>query len=180
MVTYHPPLNLLHRWPCTPHLHPAQLVAGARDTVAGGTRRGMRVALLHLGNGAASVPSSILGAFSRPVPPPSSDDRRKDVRARAADAGFGTARRRRKATYTEHADGCKGAVWGLETRSFQPTRPIVQGFLAFDDSEWCLQPHQGLCVAGQDRQTGCPPALRSQKAAAAASSCDNVAIYRII
>ena len=37
----------------------------------------------------------------------------------------------------------------------------------------------GLCVAGQDRQTGCPPALRSHKAAAAASSCDNVAIYRI-
>ena len=35
------------------------------------------------------------------------------------------------------------------------TRPIVQGFLAFDDSEWCLQPHQGLCVAGQDRVTDC-------------------------
>ena len=37
MVTYHPPLNLLRRWPCTPQLHPAQLVAGAQDTVAGGT-----------------------------------------------------------------------------------------------------------------------------------------------
>ena len=38
MVTNHSPLTLLRRWPCTPHSHPAQLVAGARDTVAGGTR----------------------------------------------------------------------------------------------------------------------------------------------
>ena len=28
MVTYHSPLTLLRRWPCTPHLHPARLVAG--------------------------------------------------------------------------------------------------------------------------------------------------------
>ena len=94
MVTYHSPLTLLRRWPCTPHSHPAQLVAGARDIVAGGTRRGTRVAAAPLsGNGAAySVPSSILGAFSGPVPPPSTDDRRKDVRARAAAAASGTAR----------------------------------------------------------------------------------------
>ena len=105
----------------------------------------------------------------------------KDVRVRAADAGVirSTARRRRKATRGA-LRWLQGCIRGLETLNFQPTRPIVQGFLAFDDSEWCLQPHQGLCVAGQDRQTGCPPALRSQKAAAAASSCDNVAIYRII
>ena len=71
-------------------------------------------------------------------------------------------------------------ITGLGTRSFQPTRPSVQGFSAFDDSEWCLQPHQGFGVAGKDRRTGCPPALRSQKAAVAASSCDTVVIYRII
>ena len=65
-------------------------------------------------------------------------------------------------------------ITGLGTRSFQPTRPSVQGFSAFDDSEWCFQPHQGLCVAAEDRRTGCPPALRSQTAAAAASSCDTV------
>ena len=121
MVTYHPPLNLLRRWPCTLHSHPAQLVAGARDTVAGGTRRGMRVALLHLGNGAASVPSSILGAFSRPVPPPSSYDRRKDVRARAADAGVirSTARRRRKAAYgaCRWLQGLLLRVWGRAASS---------------------------------------------------------------
>ena len=47
-------------------------------------------------------------------------------------------------------------------------------------SEWCLQPHQGFCVAGQDCRTSCPPAPRSQKAAAAASSCNVIAIYRIV
>ena len=50
MVTNHSPLTLLRRWPCTPHSHPAQLVAGARDTVAGGTRRVTRVAAAPLGH----------------------------------------------------------------------------------------------------------------------------------
>ena len=82
----------------------------------------MRVALLHLGNGAASVPSSILGAFSRPVPPPSSDDRRKDVRARAADAASGTARWRRKAIYTEQqlhaARHHRVSIWFARRKAF--------------------------------------------------------------
>ena len=105
MVTYHSPLTLLRRWPCTPHSHPAQLVAGARDTVAGGTRRGTRVASAPLcGNGAA-VPSSNLGAFSRPVPPPSTDDRRKDVRPGRCTA----ARWRGRQLHGSTRDGYLGA-----------------------------------------------------------------------
>ena len=121
MVTYHSPLTLLRRWPCTPHLHPAQLVAGARDTVAGGTRRGTRVAAAPLcGNGAAySVPSSILGAFSRPVPPPSTDDRRKDVRARAAaQQSVGEGRQLHGSTFNQMAIWVHDRI--LEMLNFHP------------------------------------------------------------
>ena len=96
------------------------------------------MALLHLSNGAASVPSSILGAFSRPVPPSSTDYRRKDVRARAADTASGTARWQRKAIYTEQQlllqqpDGYLGAH--KELGDFPARHPIVQGFLDFTGS----------------------------------------------
>ena len=113
----------------------------------------MRVALLHLINGAASVPSSILGAFSRPVPPPSTDDRRKDVRARAADAASGTARWRRKAIYTEQQlllqqpDGYLGA----HTRSLEIFQPAIRSYRGFSTSiipRELSAPVQGFCRRG--------------------------------
>ena len=80
------------------------------------------------GNGAAySVPSSILGAFSRPVPPPSIDDRRKDVRARAAVQLLRSALAK-EGNYTDQPEM---AIWvhdqRLEMLNFHPPHPIVQG-----------------------------------------------------
>ena len=109
------------------------------------------MALLHLGNGAASVPSSILGAFSRPVPPPSTDDRRKDVRARAADAASGTARWRRKAIYTEllllqqQPDGYLGA----HTRSLEIFQPAIRSYRGFSTSPGAFSTRTGVLSQGR-------------------------------
>ena len=73
------------------------------------------------------MPSSILGAFSRPVPPPSSDDRRKDVRARAAVQLLRSALAK-EGNYTDQPEM---AIWvhdqRLEMLNFHPPHPIVQG-----------------------------------------------------
>ena len=130
-------------------------MAGARDTVAGGTRRDTRVALLHLGNGAASVPSSILGAFSRPVPPPSTDDRRKDVRARAADAASGTARWKRKAT--EQSE--KQTETASNRTDYVSGRFLVSLDLGFPlRLQWTMAtPRRRFMHVGHDERSGSEP-----------------------
>jgi len=108
------------------------------------------VALLHLSNGAASVPSSILGAFSRPVPPSSTDYRRKDVRARAADAASGTARWRRKAIYTRNNNyyyNNQMAIW-VHTRSLEIFQPAIRSYRDFSTLPGAFSTRQGFCRRG--------------------------------
>ena len=110
------------------------------------------------GNGAASVPSLILGAFSRPVPPPSTDDRRKDVRSRAADAASGTARWKRKATeqskkQTETASNKTDYVSGRFLVSLDLGFPLrLQRTMA--------TPRRRFMHVGHDERSGSEPDIR--------------------
>ena len=105
------------------------------------------MALLHLSNGAASVPSSILGVFlPAGSPVVSTDYRRKDVRARAADATSGTARWRRKATYTEQPDG----IW-VHNRSLESSisSPPTRSYRDFSTSSGAFSTSTGILSQGR-------------------------------
>ena len=96
------------------------------------------MALLHLSNGAASVPSSILGAFSRPVPPSSTDTDGKTSAPGPLMPPLAQRLAKEGNIHTEQQlllqqpDGYLGAH--KELGDFPARHPIVQGFLDFTGS----------------------------------------------